>query len=285
MKPIYDQDSLDFGTIFHKLLEWKAQGIKNYQQKLSQWCRENDKSVKYQSLCNQVMYVFREYCNYWDSTDIDKNYILQEEEFDVYVPVPGFKDVRLIGRMDEGFLEAGKLWLQENKTKSRVDTEISETLPYDLQTGIYVCAMDAKYGAKYAFGGVLYNVIRRPGLKQGAKETETKFFQRIKQDIVERPEHYFHRYQVEFTKSDVSNFRSRILTPILIQLRQWWESVKSNPFEPWGEEGNPNPYHFLRPFGVHDPFRYTKGDYFDYLTKGSTIGLRQVTKDVGEEDE
>ena len=285
MKPVDTTDSLDFGTIFHKLLEWKAQGLKNLKPKLLQWCRDLGKKDTYILLAEQAYLVYEFYCSVWEGNDVSRKYIMHEQDFEVEVPLGTHAPVRLIGRIDEAFMENGKLWLQENKTKSRIDPNIAETLPFDLQTQIYIYALSKSY-PQYKFEGVLYNIIRKPELRRGVKETEVQFLNRIKKDIESREEHYFIRHRVEFTQKDIDDFVKQTLVPNLIQLRLWWESIKHDPFNPWTlEDGSPNHHHFLRPIGVYDSFRYNpKGDYFDYITKGVTIGLRKVERNE-EEDE
>jgi hypothetical protein len=57
----------------------------------------------------------------------------------------------------------------------------------------------------------------------------------------------------------------------------WWESIKSDPFNPWvDEQGKPNPHHFQTPFGIYDPMTLGVGDYFDYVTSGFKLGLEQI---------
>jgi hypothetical protein len=125
--------------------------------------------------------------------------------------------------------------------------------------------------------GILYNVIRRAGLRRKVNETLVDFLARIGEDIDERPEHYFLRWEHILSTEEVDLFLTRMLDPILEQIYDWWESIKTHPFEPWVDRGgNMNPLHYQRPFGVYDPMGVKGyGNYFQLLTKGSYFGLHQ----------
>jgi hypothetical protein len=135
-------------------------------------------------------------------------------------------------------------------------------------------------------GGVLYNVIRKPGLKQKVNESDNAFLQRINNEVAEDvtnalatngTSHYFKRYEVDLVPSDITNFFNKTLVPLLESVVVWWESIKSNPFDPWKDgQGNPNPHHYQTPFGIYDPMTLGVGDYYDYVTSGSKLGLEQI---------
>ena len=276
LRPKERKAALDFGTIFHKALEYTAQGLTSSQVISAVMKLYKDSSFD-PMLVRQACTLVPHYNAYYSS---DKhNYVAQEEVFDVpYKSVTTGKIVRLRGRRDEVYEFNGKLWLQENKTKTTIDdTKIMLTLPHDLQTMLYIYSMTHDYKDR-KIGGVLYNVIRRPKLEQGSKETELGFLQRLNQHIAKDPSHYFKRYEVELVPSDISKFYNTVLVPLVENIVVWWESIKSDPFNPWvDEQGKPNPHHYQTPFGIFDPMTIGVGDYFDYVTSGLLIGLERVS--------
>ncbi len=275
LRPADTSDSMDFGTMFHSILEEHAQGrnLAYLKRKLQQQAK-NDPDAK--AMADQCLLLFKYYEETWRENDAGRNYISQEEVFRVPVYLPSGRKIDLRGRYDEIYRENGAIWLQENKTKAHIDElALSNILAHDLQTMLYCYTIKLKY--KEEPRGVLYNVIRRPLLKQKQKETDLDFLHRIEDDIKTRPEHYFVRFRTEFGDGDVEKFCKRTLFPLLESVCVWWESIKANPFNPWTQEdGSPNLHHYERPFGVYDSFRNGKGDYFDLITRGVDSGLELI---------
>ena len=141
---------------------------------------------------------------------------------------------------------------------------------------MYANAVEHQYQESVA--GVLYNVIRRPGIrpKKGSgknpmPESLQDFATRCKADVLERPDFYFHRWTVEFEAGDVATWREKSFDPLLRQIVRWWDSIKTDPYSPWS-----SPFHFQRPFGIYDGLAAgRRGDFFDLLTGGSYNGLEQ----------
>lgn len=276
LRPVERKAAMDFGTIFHKALEFTAQGLTTSQVSAALIKFYKNSSMD-MDLVRQALVLVPHYNKYYASER--HSYIAQEEVFDIpYKSAITGKIIRIRGRRDEIYKVGSTLWLQENKTKTTIDEEkILRTLPHDLQTMLYVYSMTHDY-AGHKIGGVLYNVIRRPSLKMGAKESESQFYSRLNDHIANDPSHYFKRYSVELASSDISSFFSKTLVPLLENVVVWWESIKANPFEPWVDhEGKPNPHHFQTPFGIFDPMTIGVGDYFDYVISGSEIGLERVS--------
>lgn len=275
------REAMEFGTIFHKALEYAAKGMTTTQivSQLAKWGRASGADVM---LCRQASILVPHY-NAFYSADKFK-YVSQEQVFKNPYKLSNGKTTLLRGRMDEVFLRKGLLWLQENKTKSRIDEDkIIATLPSDLQTMFYVYNMTLVYDRPV--GGVMYNVIRKPELKQKVKEPDVTFLQRINDDVIARPDHYFKRYEVELVRKDIDDFHDKVIAPTLERVAIWWESIKHNPFDPWHlPDGRVNPHHWLRPFGIFDPMSLGRGEYFDYVTSGSTLGLEKIASPFPELD-
>ena len=152
--------------------------------------------------------------------------------------------------------------------------------------------------------GTLYNVIRRPqadqrSLKQRkgrgkarvGRETDTAFFDRIAKHIQENEETFFYRWEARIKNKDVQLFERETLIPILCQLVAWWKWISNDDFQdPWripdtdevmSGIGLPNTpgggHHFQSPWGCYNSLASGwRGSYFDYLTKGVTVGLYNV---------
>jgi len=273
LRPCSRNEAMEFGTIFHKALEFNAQGMTSAQvnSALLKWASQGNVD---RDLCLITSLLVPHYKKFWNQHTI--NYVDQERPFKIKHRLSNGIELTLLGRYDEIFERGGKLWLQENKTKTTIDeSKIVLTLPFDLQTMLYAYTMQHHYGREV--GGVLYNVIRKPSLRQGAKETERDFLNRLHDDISSNPEHYFKRYEIELVKQDINNFVRQTLDPLLHQVVLWWESIKSDPFNPWvSRDGEVNPHHWTRPFGIFDAMTIGKGDYFEYVTSGSTVGLERI---------
>lgn len=289
------KEAMEFGTIFHKGLELHAQGksqsqIMAYFRTKSRARRKGKKTVEYDPLlCRIVASMLPLYVDFWKEVLPTHDYFETEQVFRIPFQTSIGKVVPINGKRDEGFRKNGKIWLQENKTKSRInETVILETLAFDLQSMIYLCSFQHDH-PKEEIGGILYNVIRKPGMKQKQKESDKEYVERIVEDIRKQPEHYFKMFEVEISKESIELWKTRYLDPLLCQLSLWWESIKHNPFQPWttpagrrvGPKGKslpeelvPNPHHFLRPFGVFDPMSQGVGDYFGRIVHNTDVGLQ-----------
>ncbi len=266
------KDSMEFGTIFHKALELNAQGKTTSQ--IFSYLHKQAKAKKYDLLlCRIAALMIPYYLKFWKNQLKGAKYIETEEVFEIPYQVMG-KTVHLRGRRDQAYMKDGRLWLQENKTKAQInEDQIQMTLGYMLQPMLYLYSIKHE-NPKVPLGGILYNLIRKPQLKQGAKESDSVYLDRIAKDIEERPEHYFKMFEVEIDDAHLAMWEARYFRPLVSQIVVWWESIKHNPFDPWTlENGQPNPHHFLRPFGVYDPMSHGLGDYYVRVVNGIDAGL------------
>jgi len=151
--------------------------------------------------------VVPEYFNYWKLDffgEDKKEWVEIEGEFKVNVTDGTFR-----GKRDGVFIskhtQGRAKWLFETKTKSRFDDDIlMKIIPRDFQV---LCYMLAWYLEHNEFlKGVLYNVIRKPQLRQTKKETTEQFMERIRADIKERPDFYFSRYLCDISENEIINF-------------------------------------------------------------------------------
>jgi hypothetical protein len=283
------RDHLEFGTIYHRLIEISASGIGDNQATLAShindWCKKRfktatpDEFANIYRLANIALVSFIEYKKWEKALGKKYNYFSQEEQFKNMYKLPSGRIIPLRGRFDEIIQWDKKtLWVQENKTKSRIDEMAIETqLPWNLQTMFYAVNLQLKH-PQYKCGGIVYNVIRTPGERQKVKEPDTEFFARIQENIAKDQAHYFKRWEYGLSQDHLKAWEQQTLIPVLEHIANWWDSIKSNPFNPWVDaDGNVNPWHFIRPFGVYDSMANGNGDYFDLICRGITVNLDRAT--------
>lgn len=177
------------------------------------------------------------YCEFWkDDFTGAIEWLAVEHEFDL--PSPGHPDVPLRGKMDGRFQKGPKsLWLFENKFKQRIEADnIMDALPLDLQVHMYLYALAKETKRKPK--GVLYNIIRRPALKQKKDEKVSDYIERIGEDIRKRPEFYFIRYEVAIMSQEMKDFQDDLEAIIDEYVR--WARGKSATYK--------NGAHCLAPF-------------------------------------
>ena len=162
----------------------------------------------------------------------------------------------LRGKIDGSFqLKNGGTWLFETKTKSRIDEEIlADILPFEMQANIYLSVL--RRIDKKNPSGLLYNIIRRPSLRQRKSESIKSFADRITQDVKERPDWYFVRMEMSVDPTEIDRFEMG-LEDLVSDFLLWW-SGKSGHYK--------NTNHCQNKFGVC-PFialclRNEKSNYF-----------------------
>jgi hypothetical protein len=147
------------------------------------------------------------YFKFWHQDIMKMDWMSLEHKF--RTPIAG---THLIGRMDGNFRTVkGKklLWLFETKSKSRIgdrgESNLSNILPHELQVNLYLGARVLRY--KETPGGVVMNIIRRPGFKLKKNEGPQGFAARVAKDVQRRPEYYFIRMRMTVDKKDLERMR------------------------------------------------------------------------------
>jgi hypothetical protein len=220
--------------------------------------------------------------------------------------LPSGRTARLRGKWDSVDLVNKGIWLQENKTKGSIDVGMMQrNLAFDLQTGLYLVALDnfsfdddalIPPGSEIAvIRGVRYNVIRRPlaggkgSIRQGKNESIEQFYARLAEIIegatgpefgmLPEESYFFMRWKVEVSAEDISRFKQRFLNPVLEQLCDWYVDIMDSP-DPFRESlVGRHSTHFQMPYGVYSPLldgRPTEVD--EYLATGSMAGLQRAEK-------
>lgn len=132
-------------------------------------------------------------------------------------------NVLIRGRFDQVFEDKKKkLWLFETKCLSVISEDnIIALLPEDIQCLLYLLAIKLIYKRKPA--GVLYNIVRRPGLRQGKTETLQQLLTRVEKDVTSpaRQDHYFKRIEMVIDWSEIEAWQENFLNPILQEIQDW----------------------------------------------------------------
>lgn len=283
---------MEYGTIFHKLIEvGSGMGRKytrsKFLQQMLPYFKRIYPSAESTLLCKVAIAQYHEYRE-WESALERYNYIDQEPVFCepiklppvnfnpnevINIRIPSGITIPLRGRIDEVIERPDGMWIQENKTKSRIDiSHIQDTLHANIQVMFYAVCSELKYGRPCK--GVIYNVIRKPGQRQRQKESDEAYVKRIVEEMKEQPSYYFYRLQYAFGQGVVDRWKREELLPLLYRVYIWWKSIEANPLNPWVDaEGNVNPFHGRRSFGIYDPMSLGKGNYYNLIVYGRKQGL------------
>lgn len=304
--------SIEYGNMWHACEEATANNLPwtkalfDYTRKLQrQYPLQQEQVVHWKNVC---MVQFPLYLEYWEHHPdvVDRKPIAQEYKFDVWHTLPSGRRVRLRGKFDavDVIVEQKKaaVFIQENKTKSEVDQmELTAQLNSDLQNTVYTTALqETDLLGKLPFGGVRYNVIRRPlsGGKGSIRkhkekvyktkvvpaETDEQFYARLRDEVIipanaslDNNEHYFHRWKIRMGLNDVKRSQQRILNPILEQLCVWYDWMKTVDFDPW-QGDTTNNIHWQHPHGVYNVTNEGgRSDVEAFLETGSTTGLSRAS--------
>lgn len=277
-----------FGRCFHDLAETDGDPT----DAAKQWvCREREKGVhsseqlkKVEMAALTVAPLVEAYRRYYAEADGVRRWLCRETDFRFELPLSG---VPIRGKWDGLFTTdrrkrspktVSDLWVHEIKTKSIIDehTIVSQLL-WDFQTMLYALAV------RYTFGrcptGILYDVIRRPGLRQRKDETDADFVKRTRADIFGgRMEmargktkagagltHYFYRWTHTLTDAHLDRWSDVVLKPVICRLERWWNRGK-----------NESPHHYVNPEALVSKFG--PSDYFEAITRDDYSGLIQADR-------
>ena len=114
---------------------------------------------------------------------------------------------RIAGKIDDIVEIDGRNWIVEYKTASKLDGSYFDRLYVDSQITMYMYAAE-RMGFKPA--GVIYRVIRKPGLRRGVREALEQYLGRLEADISARPDFYFEERQLYRSTDDLEDFERQI---------------------------------------------------------------------------
>jgi len=220
LKPKWSDSNLLIGTATHEALGvW----YKNPKASPKQFMRKLKKEYTKLEEAIQVS------ADYFDQDELDKSttaiktfqgmvrgYVdIYQNDFKNWVITP--KDVEAefsvnLGDFDfKGFVDltptnrkTKKSFIVEHKTARSIGDSYIDRLPLDTQVRGYI------FGARKGLGlkptEVIYDVIRKCSLRRKADETQDDFNERIALDYASRPDFYFFREPLKFSKDSIDAF-------------------------------------------------------------------------------
>ena len=292
------KEAMEYGSIFHKLVELGAKMGNSYTPMKMLKAMNVFIKAKYDSpesllLCKIAIAQYGEYRKF-AANKPKYDYIAAEPVFGppdtlfelppvhfnpnecINIRIPSGIKIPLRGRIDGVISKNKNMWIEENKTKGRIDVAfLQNTIPCNIQVMFYAVCSQLKYNKPCK--GVVYNVIRKPQERQKVKESDDEFIERITDNISRQPTHYFYRMEYEFMPGQVEKWTREELVPALIDIYLWWKSIEKNPTKPWTDEnGNLNPFHGRKSFGIYDALSQGKGDFYDLIVNGRKTNLKIV---------
>lgn len=142
------------------------------------------------------------YFDFWRKDLGGVKWIQLEEQF-----CSQFAGVSLRGKRDGRFAVRKESWLLENKFKSMVNEgDLQDALSIDFQVMLYLSTLRKDSGK--CPDGMLYNIIRRPGMRPHKDEPVPKYAKRVAEDIEARPEFYFTRMEIPVGPKDLDAFEA-----------------------------------------------------------------------------
>ena len=200
--PVQSDISLDFGSAVHE-------GLRDF----FTWYYERgddldksmriaiDSAVEYATENNldpvtisKVSAMVEAYCTYWaehKNDDCIKNYdVLDvEQTYDL-----NLSDFCIAGKIDALLKEkdTGRIYILDHKTASNPDEDYFDKVRFDNQMMFYAMIIDALLGdnsflerynldEKTEIGGIIYDVLSKPAIRQKKGETDSEFLDRYKQ--------------------------------------------------------------------------------------------------------
>jgi hypothetical protein len=210
-RPLDKKDKYLFGSVFHEALDKTYNGkFKTWvkfeeffrEKKMHEFATVNEQQVELDFALCEIM--LEAYIEYYPEDFTDKKFDGVEEEFEIM-----FEGAKLRGKKDGRFYIDKKRWMMEHKTKSRYNEDaLMLVLSFDFQNLMYILADETEYQEPIA--GTLYNVIRKPQLRKGKTETLVEFCERVREDVKKRPEWYFTRWEVPYTRKDKERFKHEL---------------------------------------------------------------------------
>jgi hypothetical protein len=168
--------------------------------------------------------VLTPYFDQWPE-DLDKEWLELEKTFQ-FTFKGKYGDIPVRGKRDGAYRsrKTSKIRLREIKSKGKIDEDaIMDKLPIDFQVLLYSYALMLEYGE--CPDGVEYDLVRRPQLKQGKKQTLRQFIDRVKADVKERPAWYYLRYNSPILEKELLAWFAKDFTAIMHQLEEWYKGA------------------------------------------------------------
>lgn len=113
------------------------------------------------------------------------------------------KQVMVVAKLDNVVFNQNQYYLYELKNLKSLDMERVETIRTDPQTSLYF-KIHNLVEKKFKLGGILYNIVRKPSIRQKQKETRGEFLNRLSDWYEDDAEYKFHleRLKKPFVSGD-----------------------------------------------------------------------------------
>lgn len=230
------KDSLEFGSLIHWLLELLAVCIRASHVKptdgeaffdywIKIWLKKTISEGKVDAqkaefLAAQAKAVFAPYCLFWAEDFVKTRWLDVEGTFDVQ-----WNGVRLRGRRDGVCRYKGKRGLIyrlfETKTKAQIPEYIEDALLMDFQHQFYLTTLNEeldRFKIPTPVQEVMHNIVRRPGIKLKKNESLKDYTARVREDIDARPDHYYKRMRLRYSKADLARFGKDLVRKLRVFL-------------------------------------------------------------------
>ncbi len=108
--------------------------------------------------------------------------------------------------------EHGDWFIFDTKTSGRLDASVADMYEIRFQFMYYVWAA-TKTWPERRIAGYIPSIIKKPQLKQGSNESAAAFGERVRCDMIARPEAYFYRNVFPTSPESIRNFELNVLNP------------------------------------------------------------------------
>lgn len=141
-----------------------------------------------------------------------ENYASDQKDFSAVEAEPYWKlefdEFDYVGKIDLVLQKGKSQYLMETKTAGQITDTYFTRLALDTQARSYVYAM-RELGHKPR--ALIYNVIRKSALRRKSNEPGGAFHQRVCDDYMSRPNHYFVREDLRYNSEDLANLEQEIM--------------------------------------------------------------------------
>jgi len=188
--------------------------------------------VKFEDFQNQLgvtSVLNTKYIQHYYKEDCAYEFTHVEDEFLITLP----SGIPFKGYYDGGVMRKKRQWLLETKFKARWSDSYLSSLEIDLQVGGYLAAMSVD---NLDPAGCIFNLVRKPQLKRKVKESLKDFLTRISEDIDSRPEFYFQRLDLRFTRKEIA-YSLRRLDCLAVSYVEWCETIGVKERDPLYNHG------------------------------------------------
>lgn len=270
IRPMGVAEPLIYGSIVHSILSRIHKFVKEQhgvpkrelvekwvEESHEEWVAKNPRSsaqaLEIAELSTlQASAIMPQYVKHWEKDLLRFKWITIEEL--VKAPFNGTTINAIIDALTED--RKDQLWLHEHKTHSRIsEGTLVDRIHFANQTLIYALVVQILYNRIPK--GVYYNVVRRPSIKPKKGQPLNVFAKRLEEDVAERPDFYFVRFEVEIDEEDVARLSRELQTAIgEIQV---WQTGSTHYRNTSQCEGKYGACPFLKICGNNDWTGYVKG--------------------------